>query len=391
MTTVSPTRINPNILLGCHPPTLKEHFQELERRGIALFQSDPAASSQSNGPITDKRRQAMLDIFRRIAKASFFGKGHLCKFLYQKHRQNCKPRTISNYCTSLMLFLMFVAALGKTKIEQLSRDDLEAFVEHEQDRGMQPKTLHLRLINIYAFLRYLVDQRLLPASLLLRKIRIKVPDALPRAMDPVDVKRLLAVIDNIRDRAIIVIMLRSGMRIGELLSLKMDDVRLAEKKILLWEGEKNQTGRTVCLSDDACRALGRWLYIRDPEKVNVFYARARNTMGYTTARKMMNTYLSKAGLAGKRYTLHSLRHTFATDLLNAGMRLECLQQLLGHSNLEMTLRYARLTDRTREKEYFKAMAIIEGDMTDGPDPLDCPLPKASEAPELLAAHDQKLS
>jgi site-specific recombinase XerD len=57
--------------------------------------------------------------------------------------------------------------------------------------------------------------------------------------------------------------------------------------------------------------------------------------------------------------LHCLRHTYASELLNAGMRLECLQQLLGHSSIEMTRRYARLTDNTRREEYYKAMEIIE--------------------------------
>ena len=57
--------------------------------------------------------------------------------------------------------------------------------------------------------------------------------------------------------------------------------------------------------------------------------------------------------------MHSLRHTFASELLNAGMRLEYLQLLLGHRNIEMTRRYARLTDKSREEEYFRAMAIIE--------------------------------
>ena len=74
---------------------------------------------------------------------------------------------------------------------------------------------------------------------------------------------------------------------------------------------------------------------------------------------MFIKHLTKAGLDHKGYTLHALRHTFASELLNAGMRLECLQQLLGHTNIEMTRRYARLTDNTRKKEYFKAMEIIE--------------------------------
>ncbi|MDD5245409.1 MAG: tyrosine-type recombinase/integrase, partial [Syntrophorhabdaceae bacterium] len=67
----------------------------------------------------------------------------------------------------------------------------------------------------------------------------------------------------------------------------------------------------------------------------------------------------------KGYTVHALRHTYASELLNAGMRLEVLQQLLGHQDIEMTRRYARLTDRTREEEYFRAMAIIEKGEADG--------------------------
>jgi site-specific recombinase XerD len=69
--------------------------------------------------------------------------------------------------------------------------------------------------------------------------------------------------------------------------------------------------------------------------------------------------LRAAGLQHKGYTIHSLRHTFASELLNAGMRLEYLQLLLGHRNIEITRRYARLTDKSREEEYFRAMAIIE--------------------------------
>jgi integrase/recombinase XerD len=76
-------------------------------------------------------------------------------------------------------------------------------------------------------------------------------------------------------------------------------------------------------------------------------------------------YLKKAGLDQKGYTVHCLRHTFASELLNAGMRLECLQPLLGHQDIEVTRRYARLTDRTREQEYFRAMAIIEKGGIDG--------------------------
>jgi site-specific recombinase XerD len=93
-------------------------------------------------------------------------------------------------------------------------------------------------------------------------------------------------------------------------------------------------------------------------------------MAYSTARLMFETYLTRAGLTHKGYSLHSLRHTFASELLNAGMRIECLQPLMGHSSLDVTRRYARLTDKTREEEYFRAMTIIEKGQGDDHHRLD---------------------
>jgi site-specific recombinase XerD len=97
-------------------------------------------------------------------------------------------------------------------------------------------------------------------------------------------------------------------------------------------------------------------------------------------------YVQKAGLLNKRYTVHTLRHTFATELLNAGMRLECLQVLLGHRGIEETRRYARLTDKTREEEYFKAMSRIERGDNRSDDRQPHELATILEATELLAQH-----
>ncbi len=127
----------------------------------------------------------------------------------------------------------------------------------------------------------------------------------------------------------------------------------------IYEGEKNCLGRVVYLSDDALMALRLWFKKRDKSKEYLFYGLRRSNLCYTAAWNIFTKYLSTAGLQHKGYTLHSLRHTFASELLNAGMRLECLQLLLGHSDIEMTRRYARLTDKSREEEYFRAMAIIE--------------------------------
>ena len=146
------------------------------------------------------------------------------------------------------------------------------------------------------------------------------------------------------------------MRIGELLDTRMSEVNLREKRLTIMEAQKTGVGRVAYLSEDACKALKVWLKRRDPEKEYLFYGQGRQRLSYTAVRMRFARYLEKAGLAHKGYSLHCLRHTCATELLNAGMRLECLQQLLGHSSIEMTRRYARLTDNTRREEYFRAMA-----------------------------------
>ena len=154
------------------------------------------------------------------------------------------------------------------------------------------------------------------------------------------------------------------MRIGELLNTKVDDVDLRQQKILIYLSDKTSVGRVVYYSEDAQQALLAWLKIRDSSKDSLFYGQGKKnrSLCYGAARMMFNKYLHKAGLQHSGYTLHCLRHTYATDLLNARMPLECLRVLLGHTNLEVTRRYARLSDKTREDEYFSAMgSILKGD------------------------------
>ena len=187
---------------------------------------------------------------------------------------------------------------------------------------------------------------------------------------PEDIKQLLSVIDHVRDRALILLLLRTGMRIGELLNTRVHDVDFNNQKILIYEAEKTSVGRVVYYSDDAKEALLAWLKVRNNFKEMLFYAQGRQSLSYEAARCVFNKYLEKAGLSNNGYTLHCLRHTFATDLLNARMRLECLQVLLGHTSLEVTRIYARLTDKTRELEYFAAMERILKGKTDADNKCD---------------------
>ena len=141
-----------------------------------------------------------------------------------------------------MLFLDFYGKSGKRDIEEIERVDLEAFIEHEQDRGLRISTVRTRLACIIAFLHFLMEQEVIPGSLLKRSIKLKLPDTLPRAMNPADVRKLLSVIDDIRDRALILLLLRTGIRIGEALGLTVERSRYRGQKGPSLRGREEQHG-----------------------------------------------------------------------------------------------------------------------------------------------------
>ncbi|MGD0624927.1 MAG: tyrosine-type recombinase/integrase [Thermodesulfobacteriota bacterium] len=267
--------------------------------------------------------QAPIDpILQKLSRMELPAKEHFERYLRHKWRLNHKLRTLQSSFTSIRLFLDFCGKLGKRDLEEIERVDLEAFIEHEQDREIRISTVRTRLACIIAFLHFLMEQDVLAGSLLKRSIKLKLPDVLPRAMNPADVRKLLSVIDDIRDRALILLLLRTGMRIGEALGLRLNDLDIRDRKIHLLEGEKNSMGRMVYLSDDALFALKLWLRRRDQNQEFVFYGQGNRHLCYSAGRNRFVKYLQKAGLEQKGYTVHCLRHTFASELLNAGMRLE---------------------------------------------------------------------
>lgn len=333
------------------------HDEHLLAGGSSLVGSPHESNSFQTRHQKDRRVFERLQ--QRVLQSDLPGKEYVGRYLTRQYRQDLRANTLDTNLSGISLFLRFIQREGKRDLSQIIKEDLEAFVEHEQDRGAKPVTVYTRLASANAFMKFLIEQGVVDEKVLKRRVRVKVPDSLPRAMEAEDVRKLLSVIDKVRDRAMVLMLLRSGMRIGELLELRVSDLDLRERKVMIYEAQKTRVGRVVYFTDDAGDALRRWLEERNPGKEFLFYGNGRESLGYAGARAMFVKYIAKAELSEKGHTIHCLRHTFASELLNAGMRLECLQHLLGHTSLEVTRRYARLTDKTREEEYFRAMAVIE--------------------------------
>ena len=334
-----------------------------------------------------KRHRTLEHVVTRVVASNLPGSEHVISHLHDKYRRNLSVNTIRQTGETLIAFLLFFQSAGKLNIKEICRKDVAAYVEYEQNRGLKITSVRNHLQTVYAFMGHLVDKRILPPEILHKKIKLNLPEELPRAIPCEDLQQLLSVINDVRDRTLLLLLLQTGMRIGELLNVKVPDIILPERKIILYLGEKNYQGRVVYYSDAAEQALNNWLATRNPARKYLFYGRRNSKLCYARAWGVMREALQNAGLEHKGYSLHSLRHTFATNMLNAGMRLEVLQQLLGHLSIEVTLRYAKVSDVTRENEFFRAMATIENGEIHEHDRVNPELQAVFEKKKLLGAHD----
>jgi len=367
----------------------KKDYPSLQYPLKGTDQRTAATSTHKDTP-TSNHAHTLQRLINKFNEQELLGEKYVEMYLRSQYIRNCSFNTTRNTYQALLLFFTFIKKIGKDCLEDVDRHDVEAFIEHEQDRGLKATTVKTRMALLKAFFRFLLDRGIVEQDIFPWKMRIKLPETLPRAIDPEDVNRILAVNASIRDRALILLLLRTGMRIGELLHTMVRDVSLRDKKILIYESEKNRLGRVVYFSDDAGDALKAWLKVRDPDMERLFYGLKGKVLSYTAARNLFTKCLKSAGLSHKGYSLHCLRHTYATDLLNALIPIECLEKLLGHKSLEVTRRYARLSDKTREEQYFKAMAIIERSQNHGHDQHDSELQEILEKTQLLSSHSEKL-
>jgi site-specific recombinase XerC len=133
--------------------------------------------------------------------------------LVELYRRNCRPNTLRTHAVTIGCFLLYLKGSGREGLKAIDRPVIGGFVEQQQDLGLTANTISVRR-GLYGFLKFWVSRGELSAEVLTRKLRIQLPKSLPRAIDPHAVRQMLSVIDHVRDRAIVLVLLRTGMRIG---------------------------------------------------------------------------------------------------------------------------------------------------------------------------------
>jgi integrase len=178
-------------------------------------------------------------------------------------------------------------------------------------------------------------------------------------MTETDLIRLFKVIDSWRDRTVFLLMLRCGLRVGEVSALTWSAIDFHARSIRI-DNSKGQVDRVVYYSPDVEQALSLWRRLQLSAATYVFLSPLKpgTALSVRTIQRVMARYLRQAGIT-KSYSPHALRHTFATQLLNAGAPLEVVKELMGHRSISMTLRYTQLYEATKRRQYEQAMERIE--------------------------------
>jgi hypothetical protein len=135
-------------------------------------------------------REHLEKLLERFKNSGLPGQEQVAAYLTHQYRQNRRPGTLRTNFTTIRLLLEFIGREGKSHLEEISRRSLEGFVEGEQDRGMKPASVRGRLGCVNAFLRFLIEEGVVRHEVLSKRLTVKLPESLPRAMDPEDVKAL---------------------------------------------------------------------------------------------------------------------------------------------------------------------------------------------------------
>jgi len=267
--------------------------------------------------------------------------------VYLEMEKGFSPYTILAYSYDLQHWLNDLRSQGVPfEMEAIHPPHLRAFVANMSARGLKPATICRRFNAIRSFWNYLVDSEYTERNPCRRVSTPKKEQCLPVYLSPEEVRLLLAAAEHnhyaelaFRDRAILATFVYTGIRRGELLSLNLDDVNLQERLLIVRKG-KGMKERAIPIVDPLAEALSDYLEVRPRARHDrLFSTRDKRPLGRTGLTALFRKALKNSGIERKGVTIHKLRHTFATMLLQAGCDLITIQKLLGHNSLETTSMY----------------------------------------------------
>ncbi len=269
-------------------------------------------------------------------------------------RKNYSAHTLKSYMNILDHFLQWIPV----PLSEVTTKEIGLYVDHLLQKRHSPKTITCHLQTLRLFFDFLIEEDGIRIANPVIRISIRLPKPLPRYLKDDQVTRLLAVIRDVRDKAMFMLMLRCGLRVQEVADLTVDAVDYQRKQIFVSKG-KGSKDRVVYVSEDARTALFAYLSKRFVKGKRLFLVQKGPMKGQPLSvrgiQKRMEYYARKSKL---NVSCHRLRHTMATQLLNADADLATIQDLLGHGQITTTQRYCWVANLKVQRDYYKAMEVV---------------------------------
>lgn len=273
-------------------------------------------------------------------------------------KTNNKPSTV--YAKEWMLRVHLLPFFGSMRLDQVGPAEIEAYKAQKLGKRQDRKSINNHLTALRKMLNLAAEWGVIDRTPKIRGFKIKAQFvADDEYLDFGETDRFLQAAAP-EWKALLTTALKTGLRVGELLALKWEDVDLVAGHVIvrrtLWHGQegspKGGLNRKVPLSPEALATLKGHRHLKGPY---VFCEPNGARLTHSRVKDVVPSTCRRAGL-GKRITTHGLRHTFASHLVMRGASLKAVQELLGHESIEMTLRYSHLTPDVRRD----AVRLLDG-------------------------------
>jgi len=277
---------------------------------------------------------------------------------FRRHlkRRNYSKHTIKYYLNIIKQYVIWV----DVALELATPEKVDMYIDHLLRKRMHPASINLYLAIIRVFYDYLkYEENVDLINPVNRNRRLRVPRPLPRSLRDQEVEKLFGAIKNKRDIAMFKLMLRCGLRVEEVSNLTLGAIDLKRCRLMVQQG-KGGKDRVVYISNDAHDALIAYLKLRSRNRTRRIFLVEKGTykgqaISVRGIQKRIEYYAKKTRI---NVSCHRLRHTMATQLLNAEAEVETIQDLLGHNWITTTQRYCKVSNLKVQRDYFKAMRNV---------------------------------
>jgi site-specific recombinase XerD len=248
------------------------------------------------------------------------------------------PSTIRNYLSELRFIFVYYPQLNPL---QLTEEMIMGYLLYlVKTLGCGRVKCRMAAQSISFFMRHVAKRPYVIPTVIYPRPSSK----LPPVMSTVEIMKLIDGVQNVKHRCILMLLYSTGMRVSEIASCRIVDIDSANMRIKVVQG-KGAKDRYTIMSQQVLLELRAYYLIYKP-KIYLFNGpRAGSRYSVRSIQHLMQKALVKAGLENKSYTIHTIRHSFATHLLDAGTDLYTIKELLGHSNLKTTMNYLHLSSR----------------------------------------------